>query len=172
MPLQLAACQPGFVRSADRCQAMDMLLRAGACPSARRGDAEANTPLHDACRRGDLSIIQLLLRHKADPNVTNGFGETPLCLVLRLSGGHLTPPATVRAITEELLMAGCSPFAATLEASFGPAPWEADGELQALLSRWANWWRLRHLAWAHTRGRGHIICWLLPEILVQVGAFI
>lgn len=172
MPLQLAACQPGFVRPTDRCQAMDMLLRAGASPGERRGDAEANTPLHDACRRGDLSIVQLLLRHKADPNVANGFGETPLCLALRLAGGHLTPPATVRAIAEELFMAGGSPLAISFDDTYGPAPWEADGELQALLSRWTNWWRLRLLAWAHSRGRGHVICWLLPETLVQVGSFL
>lgn len=172
MPLQLAACQPGFLRSSDRCQAMDMLLRAGACPSARRGDAEANTPLHDACRRGDFSIVQLLLRHKADPNAANGFGETPLCLALRLSGSHLTPPSTVRAMAEALLVAGGSPVDAMGDADFGPPHWAADVELQALLTRWSNWWRLRLFAWAHSRGRGHVICWLLPEHLVQVGSFL
>lgn len=99
-PLQLAASCTNFLRSSDRVQAVELLLKAGALPGPRRGDSEANTPLHDAARRGDLEVALLLLRHSADPNAVNGFGEVPLQLALRPGGGDFVPESTSRAMVE------------------------------------------------------------------------
>merc|ERR1712039_1099510 len=93
----------------DRLQTAELLLEAGARPSVMRGDAEANTPLHDAVKRGDLNLVEMLLRHSADPNAVNGFGEMPLHIALRPSGDFL-PGATLRAIVEALLRGGANPL--------------------------------------------------------------
>jgi len=191
-PLQLAVCSTNFLRGSDRCQAVEMLLRAGARPGPRRGDAEANTPLHDAARRGDLDVARLLLRHGADPNAANGFGEGPLQLALRPVGGDFAPVATAREMAEVLLKAGANPLALVAACAAMPlgslppgseAPLgcvcataaAADPELretQLLLARWSAWWRCRHLAWLRSRGSGHPLCQLVPELLVQVAKFL
>lgn len=169
-PLQLAASCTNFLRSSDRLQAVELLLKAGAQPSPRRGDAEANTPLHDAARRGDLDLAQLLLRHSADPNAANGFGEAPLQLALR-PGGDFVPDATSRALVEALLHAGASPFV------FGdhgllPEVCALNPEVRELLAKWSAWWRCRTLAWIRSRGRDQPLGQLLPELLVQVAKFL
>lgn len=41
-------------------------------------DAFGNTPLHYACKRGDIEVIEFLLKKGADPNVENNEGKTPL----------------------------------------------------------------------------------------------
>lgn len=80
-PLQLAVSSPSFLRGADRSQVVELLLRAGARSDRSRANAEANSPLHDAARRGDIEVAQLLLKHGADPNRVNGYGERPmLCM--------------------------------------------------------------------------------------------
>jgi len=170
-PLSLATSCPGFLGSSDRRQAVELLLRAGARPSPRRADAEANTPLHDAVRRGDFEVAQVLLRHAADPNALNGFGETPLHLALRPGGGGDFVIAAGRAMVELLLKAGACPL--------GPeghglpvAAAGADPELRVLLERWGAWWRCRVLAWIRSRGHGHPLCTLIPELCVQVAAFL
>lgn len=169
-PLQLAASGAHFFRASDRYQAVELLLRAGADRDVRRSDGEANTPLHDAVRRGDSDIVDLLLKHRADPNVANGFGETPLCLALRQRGSDFTPLSSVRGIAEALLKAGSSPLALT---DFWPlAAVDGDPELGALVCKWAAWWRCRHLAWAWSRSKGHPIAQLVPELLVSVGRFL
>lgn len=164
-PLQLAASSSSF--SSDRAQAVELLLLAGARPSPRRSDAEANTPLHDAVRRGDAQVVQLLLRHAADPNALNGFGESPLQFVMRPSGGDFVPAAVSRNMAVALLRAGACPHGPATDASV-----LVDAELRALLKRWSAWWRCRVLAWIRSRGSGHIICSMMPELLVQVSRFL
>jgi ankyrin repeat protein len=39
-----------------------------------------DTPLHIACRKGNLKTVKYLLDRGADPNVFNFFRETPLLL--------------------------------------------------------------------------------------------
>jgi len=168
-PLQLAASCTAFARSSDRLQAVDLLLQAGARPGARRGDAEANTPLHDAVRRADLDLALLLLRHSADPNAVNGFGEAPLQLALR-PGGDFVPDATSLAMVEALLHAGACPF---VFGGRGPRPaCGASPRVERLLAETSAWWRCRTLAWARSRGRGRPLCRLPPELLLQVAQFL
>jgi len=161
-PLQMAVSCSHFLRSSDRAQAVELLLRAGAIPGPRRGDAEANTPLHDAARRGDLDVSLLLLRYAADPNAVNGFGEGPLQLALRPGG----VPDAAQAVVEALLSAGACPL------HVGPALDYLEPEIEALLATWTAWWRCRLLAWARSRGQGHPLGHLVPELLVQVAKFL
>lgn len=47
-------------------------------------DAQGQTPLHVACADGNLDMVNCILdqtgSNKADPNITNNDGFTPLCL--------------------------------------------------------------------------------------------
>jgi len=170
LPLQLAVSCANFLRSSDRLQAVELLLKAGARPGPRRRDAEANAPLHDAARRADLDLALLLLRHSADPNAANGFGEAPLQLALR-PGGDFVPDATSRAMVQALLQAGACPFV------FGdggrpPAACTVSPDVRELLAKASSWWRCRTLAWIRSRGRDQLLSQLLPELLVQVARFL
>lgn len=169
-PLQLAVCSNNFLRNSDRLQAADLLLGAGARPGPRRGDAEANTPLHDAVKRGDLNLTMMLLRHNSDPNAANGFGEKPLQIAVR-SPSDLVPDATIRAMVEALLRAGACPFMLG-ELSSDDLTWLENPELRALIERWSGWWRCRVLAWIRSRGRGHPLCHMMPELMIQVARFL
>ena len=59
------------------------LLEAGADPDARSRDLTA--PLHIACIRGNLKIVNHLLKAKANPNVLDNRGITPLLQIISLS---------------------------------------------------------------------------------------
>jgi len=170
-PLQIAVSCTSYLRPADRLQAVEMLLCAGAHPSLPRGDEEANTPLHDAVRRCDLEVTRLLLKHSADPNAVNGFGESPLDLALRPAGSDFAPVVPVAAMVKTLLAAGASPLDAD-GCSIPAAAQYAEPEVVAVLQRWAKWWRRRHLAWIQSRGRDHPICDMVPELLLQVSSFL
>jgi len=151
-PLQVVASGAKFLSMPDRCQAAALLLRAGARPNPRRTDAEANTPLHDCVRRGDLDMTHLLLRYSADPHSPNGYGETPLCLAVRLVPGvvDFMPGITPVAIVEALLKAGASPLVIDgrgLPLDVGVV----DPQMRQLLKRWSGWWRCRMLAWIRSR---------------------
>lgn len=154
---------------------MEMLLKAGARTGPRRSDAEANTPLHDAARRGEVDVAVLLIRHAADPNAINGFGEAPLELALR--GSDFMAAAASRVVVEALLRAGACPLAQQ-QSSGEPCGLPAflvnaaDPETRAILARWSSWWRCRTLAWIRSRGSGHPLCQVMPEILVQVAKFL
>jgi ankyrin repeat protein len=50
-------------------------------------DAENNTPLHWACVRGHIQMVNTLISHGANPNAANDFGDTPMHWAS--SGGHL-----------------------------------------------------------------------------------
>mmetsp|Transcript_87947 Transcript_87947/g.273343 ORF Transcript_87947/g.273343 Transcript_87947/m.273343 type:complete len:364 (-) Transcript_87947:38-1129(-) len=169
-PLQLAASCTGFLRNSDRLQAVDLLLRAGARPGPRRGDAEANTPLHDAVRRADLDLALLLLRSSADPNAVNGFGEAPLQLALRPGVGP-APDATPRALAEALLEAGACPLVVG-DGGRPPTVRTVSPDLRALLAKWSAWWRCRTLAWVRSRGRGQPLSRMPTELLAQVARFL
>lgn len=170
-PLQLATTCPSFLRSADRCQVVELLLRAGARPSPCRGDAEANTPLHDAVRRGEYEVAQILLRHHADPNAVNGFGETTLHLALRPSGGDFVPSTAGKAMVLLLLKAGACPLGPDGQ-GLPAAAAHVEPEMRNMLQCWVSWWRCRVLAWIRSRGSGHPLCTMLPELCLQVAAFL
>lgn len=170
-PLQLAVSCTSCLRASDRLQAVEMLLSAGAHPCPRRTDQEGNTPLHDAIRTGDLEVVQILLEHAADPNAINGFGEAPLHLALRPTGGDFAPVAGVYAMVETLLIGGASPLDRD---GYGlpAAAAGAEPDVIALLGQWAKWWRCRHLAWIKSRGRDDFVSGLMPELLVNVASFL
>lgn len=173
-PLQLAVCSSAFLSEADRCQVVELLLQAGAWPSIGRGDAEANTPLHDAARRGNLGAAMLLLKRGADPNVANGYGEGPLQIALRSGGVGFMYPSATRGMVEALLKAGASPLAVD---SAGPCGLSvflqiSDPELREMLRVWSCWWRCRMLAWIRSKGSDHPLCQLVPELLMQVSRFL
>jgi len=166
------AVSSSFLRAADRIQIVEMLLKAGALTSPRRSDPEGNTPLHDAVRRGDLEVAHLLLRHLADPNATNGFGEVPLELALRgAMTDFLAQTTASHAMVEALLQAGACPWIST-DSLASRIELEADPNMRDLLARWSSWWRCRVLAWIRSRGSGHPLCHMMPEILVQVSKFL
>lgn len=56
----------------------DYLLKAGALPSSSARNALKATPLHSAAAGRHLQIVNLLIRHGADPNVREQNGFTPL----------------------------------------------------------------------------------------------
>lgn len=173
-PLQLAVCS-NFIMASERTQIVELLLRAGALTSTRRIGAEGNTPLHDSVRRRETDMVALLLRHAADPNATNGFGETPLELTLR--GIDATALETARVMVEALLQAGACPFAVDPDRG-GPQAdllsqaFLEDPEIRSQLDRCSAWWRCRVLAWIRSRGSGHPLCHMMPEVLVQVAHFL
>lgn len=171
-PLQLAVTCTSFLRSADRCQAVALLLSAGAALNPKRGDAEGNAPLHDTVRRGDTNVTHLLLRHGADPNALNGFGETPLHIALRPVGGcdFLTGSAC-RPMVEMLLEAGACPLGPDGR-GLPAAALMAEPEVRELLERWGRWWRCRPLAWIRSRAYGNPLFGLMPDLCLQVAAFL
>lgn len=59
----------------------ELLLEAGANPN--RPMPKVGTLLHQAVAQGQASLVAALLNAKADPNVLNQQGETPLSLALR-----------------------------------------------------------------------------------------
>ena len=84
----LAACRC----SADaRAECVRVLLAAGADPSIC--DARGVSPLHDACRRGDLEIVQLLCGAGASPDTRNNDGESAHDVATRMDPAAGVPCA-------------------------------------------------------------------------------
>jgi len=173
-PLQLALSST-MVRSHDRHQMVELLLQARANVELPRSDAEGSRPLHDAVRRVDVGIVQLLLRHRADPNSQNAFGEAPLELAVR--GSHFVELDASLSLIQALLQSGADPA----KVSSVGTPREDGGvdeagsvlapDIRTLLSRWSAWWRLRMLAWVRSRGTGPL-AEIMPDILVRVARFL
>eukprot|EP00811_Abedinium_folium_P033032 NODE_6025_length_1712_cov_4.003785.p1 GENE.NODE_6025_length_1712_cov_4.003785~~NODE_6025_length_1712_cov_4.003785.p1 ORF type:complete len:397 (+),score=102.62 NODE_6025_length_1712_cov_4.003785:135-1325(+) len=171
LPLQLVAAGTGFFAASDRLQAVELLLRAGAQPSPPRTDADANTPLHDAVRRGDFEVARALLAHGADPNIHNAAGDGPLHTLLRFERlAPQTMTASLQLMALALLRAGANPLQIG-ECAELPIALAMHPELQELLRRWSCWWRCRVLAWVRSRAATPLAR-LLPEILVCVGRFL
>lgn len=168
-PLQLASSCANFLRSSDRAQAVEMLLQFGAKPDAQRSDAEKNTPLHDAIQRNDFEVAFKLLRYSANANRRNGFGETPLHLLLRTEGSARLD-ATLLSMAEKLLRAGASPLLPDAQGML-PSACAAEPRMRALLARWAAWWRCRTLAWVRSRSQSPL-SQLMPDLLLCVGKFL
>ncbi|CAK8995773.1 Putative ankyrin repeat protein MM_0045 [Durusdinium trenchii] len=62
-------------------QVVEALLTHGA--STNMPNASGTTALHAACERGDESLVQLLVRFRADPGAANAAGSTPQELLRR-----------------------------------------------------------------------------------------
>jgi len=73
---------------------VELLLTAGANPDVAE-PATGQSPLHVAAGRGQLAMVQLLLRQRAAVNSLDARGETPLCHALR--GGRTNTMAVLRA---------------------------------------------------------------------------
>eukprot|EP00928_Gymnodinium_smaydae_P086812 TRINITY_DN71235_c0_g1_i2.p1 TRINITY_DN71235_c0_g1~~TRINITY_DN71235_c0_g1_i2.p1 ORF type:complete len:485 (-),score=55.58 TRINITY_DN71235_c0_g1_i2:97-1551(-) len=170
-PLQLAATLPSFLEGSGRAQTVELLLRAGASPGPHRTDVEANTPLHDAARRGDVRVAELLIEHGADPNAVNGFGQMPLQLAIFGVGGEFRPPL---AMVESLLLAGANPLVVDgMALRWLPGAQNEEKEaMRMLLKRWSGWWRCRMLAWIRSKGSGHPLCELMPDLLLQIAQYL
>jgi len=80
------------------CECLDALLQAGVKVNLQNPHGE--TPLHAACLRGNLSVVEFLLNRNADPNLCNKFGET--C-------GHMAAKTGHTDIMKILLMHGLNP---------------------------------------------------------------
>jgi len=165
-PLQLALSS-NLVRSPERLQMVELLLEARADVGQRRNDPEGHTPLHDGVRRGDPGVVLLLLRHGADPNVTNAFGEAPLELAVR--GSFYTDARESLALVETLIQWGACPVLPGLNQHDGVST--ASPEIWQLLKRSSAWWRCRMLAWIRSRGSGPLTQ-TLPDILIKVAQFL
>ncbi len=73
---------------------VDLLLASGADPGVPE-TATGKTPLHVAAGRGQLAIVQALIRSRAAVDAIDLRGETPLCYALR--EGRTNTIATLRA---------------------------------------------------------------------------
>lgn len=164
-PMQLAL-STNMLRSPERVQMVEMLLQARADVAQRRNDPEGHTPLHDGVRRGDPGVVLLLLKHRADPNATNAFGEAALELAMR--GSFYTDVNESFTMVETLIQWGACPVLPGLSeqecVSTSPEIWQ-------LLKRSAAWWRCRMLAWIRSRGSGPLTQ-TLPDILIKVAQFL
>ena len=58
-----------------------LLLRWGADPN-RRATTDYGTPLHWACRTGDITLCTLLVRHGADCHALNSGSKTPIDIAI------------------------------------------------------------------------------------------
>jgi hypothetical protein len=56
---------------------VSLLLKAGAS-TKMRGRVRETTPLHQACKKGNLAIVELLLQAKADVHAWDSMGFTPV----------------------------------------------------------------------------------------------
>lgn len=140
----------GFVRPAERLEAVELLLASGA-------GAEG---LPEALRRGDLEIAERLLEHGAAANGEPG--QEPLRELLRLEG--TLPPDALLSVCARLLRSGARPEGEP-----------RDPELRGLLRRWAAWWRCRPLCWARSRGTSDAAAQLrhlMPELLLSIARFL
>ncbi|CAJ1336571.1 unnamed protein product [Effrenium voratum] len=167
LPLQLALSS-NLVRPSERLEMVDMLLQARADVSQRRSDPEGCPPLHDAIRRGDAAIVQLLLRYQADPNATNAFGEAPLELAVR--GSPFVAVSDSASLMEALLQSGACPLVPGLMEP-EHCGMVVDMRLRELLQSWSAWWRCRMLAWVRSRGSGPL-CNMVPDLLLKVAQFL
>lgn len=71
-PLQLACVM-------DDDAIVDLLIKAGGLVNLA-GGPELETPLHKACKSGNVEIVNILLSNGAVPNLLNLHGLTPLCI--------------------------------------------------------------------------------------------
>ena len=71
-PLQLACVM-------DEDAIVDLLIKAGGLVNLA-GGPELETPLHKACKSGNVEIVNILLSNGAVPNLLNLHGLTPLCI--------------------------------------------------------------------------------------------
>lgn len=165
-PLQLAL-STNMLRSPERVQMVEMLLQARADVGQRRNDPEGHTPLHDGVRRGDPGVVLLLLKHRADPNATNAFGEAALELAMR--GSFYTDVNESFTLVETLIQWGACPVLPGLNEQDCVST--ASPEIRQLLKRSAAWWRCRMLAWIRSRGSGPLTQ-TLPDILIKVAQFL
>jgi ankyrin repeat protein len=94
-----------------RPEGVEWLLEHGADPAVTSGD-QAETPLHRAAASGNLTLVNLFLRHGADPNAARMDGRSSYTLAIR--GGHAEVVARLReagaradslALTDEFLAA-------------------------------------------------------------------
>lgn len=73
---------------------------------------EAQAPLHLASVKGEAQVVDLLLRHRADPNVRDAEGRTPLYLsvasAVQTADDPRITPSQQRRVCHLLLLAGAS----------------------------------------------------------------
>ena len=134
------------------------------------GTRPAKPPLHIAIRGGQRELAELLLAHKADPNVRNNAGQTPLALAqsmglsLGMGGaGPLAPPRKPRraGVEDEHLSIG--------GVLYSPKP--DDPELlkagyhrdRSARTRKAECWEQR--AGAELSGRGGNVIWTGTDMI-------
>ena len=63
----------------ERCEIMKLLISDHGCDPNIKG----YFPLHVACKKSDLNLIEGLIKHGADPNAIDEFGNTPLMLAVK-----------------------------------------------------------------------------------------
>jgi len=146
-----------------------LLLQCGAVPDIREGDDRLlDIPLHDAAKRGSVAAATLLLAHRADANISDANGHTPLHAACQ-TAWHVT--RWHMETVDLLLRNGANPLQQDA-VGFPPRRYARDGRLKEKLARAERWWGRRNLTLALDTshlcgldtGMSHASVWSLEEL--------
>lgn len=146
-------------------QLVETLLDFDADPNVyiRRQWGLQGTALHVGCHQVNIWLVQVLLRHKADPNLTDSVGQTALHTACTFANAN----ADGAKIVQLLIAAGANPRA-LCSRGLTPDAYSLDTDVRAALARHAGWWRGRLLAWVRSRGTSEHVISRLPEDALRV----
>jgi len=138
-PLHLAV-QTCMTEGDSSFQMIELLMQHGARAEPVLGDApNLDSPLHIATKRGCTAAVKLLLAYKANPDIADAHGHTPLHIVCRQC--PYACGVFHQKVVKELLAHGACPFKADLTGK-QPTYYTTDNNLtQMLREAEQDWFR-------------------------------